>query len=353
MNRRRIFLGVISLLIVSLLSGFGLVYSYEGENSLGESSAVEVDLINDSKVVNFDVEVLNIDGRIQHMVFHLTVPDEMLLIRNDNELPYLAWELSESEAFGFYPDDLSANNLVGEAVEDLEKTERNTGEYGDYVWDTDRFTFNETGSLWYLNMTRDGTRYGFMMALPSIDGDKYFELAEGILSSFGVGVYVDTPVVAVATSELNKTLWLAGFLAFAVVVVIVVGTIKVVKKKVVFDFFGRISRPIKRALKKALTLGATLVLLGILLSLGWKSLVWLGDAFTPDRWTLMVCEEKFNDVECDSNSDVIPGFKNKKECLLEGARNFSKQGYECGSNCRDEYGLWVCKEICNKGGCSE
>jgi len=99
-------------------------------------------------------------------------------------------------------------------------------------------------------------------------------------------------------------------------------------------------------------IGAVLVIGGLFLWGGWKVLGKAADIITPDRWTLMVCDSKLNDYECYDNSDVIPGFKSKNECLLEGARNFSKQGYECGSNCKNDYGVFVCKEICNQGGCS-
>lgn len=69
----------------------------------------------------------------------------------------------------------------------------------------------------------------------------------------------------------------------------------------------------------------------------------------------MVCESKMeNGIDCFDNSYEIPGFKSAKECLLEGATKFDKQGFECGRNCRKEYaGINVCTEVCNKGGCHE
>lgn len=103
--------------------------------------------------------------------------------------------------------------------------------------------------------------------------------------------------------------------------------------------------------KGLFTVGVALVIGYLVLWGGWKAITKLGDFIIPDKWTLMVCDEKLNNYECYSNSDVIPGFDSKKDCLLEGARNFSSQGYECGSNCKDDYGLFVCKEICNQGGC--
>lgn len=73
-----------------------------------------------------------------------------------------------------------------------------------------------------------------------------------------------------------------------------------------------------------------------------------------ETWTLMVCKEKLNDAECYNNNYVIDGFKTQKECMLEGVSKFSKEGFECGKNCKEnEYGLRVCKEICNSAGCSE
>jgi hypothetical protein len=82
----------------------------------------------------------------------------------------------------------------------------------------------------------------------------------------------------------------------------------------------------------------------------------LGAWFFWDQedWTLMVCKEKLNDAECYSNSYVIPGFTTEKECMLEGASRFSKEGFVCGNNCKvSEYGLRVCKEVCNSSGCSK
>lgn len=71
-------------------------------------------------------------------------------------------------------------------------------------------------------------------------------------------------------------------------------------------------------------------------------------------WTLMVCSIKMdNGVECLENSYEIPGFKSQKECMLEGASQFSEEGFECGRNCRKDYGANVCSEVCNKTGCSK
>lgn len=95
-----------------------------------------------------------------------------------------------------------------------------------------------------------------------------------------------------------------------------------------------------------------LIIAGLLLWGGWKVLVKVADLIVPDKWTLMVCDEKFNNVECYSNSYTIPGFKSEKECMLEGATRFSREGFECGSNCKDDGLLKICKKICNKGGCS-
>lgn len=84
-------------------------------------------------------------------------------------------------------------------------------------------------------------------------------------------------------------------------------------------------------------------------------LIWMApkviDFLTPDTWTLFVCETKLNEYECMENKYEIPGFKSKNECLLEGAKNFSKEGFECGSNCKNVYGANICKEICSSLGC--
>lgn len=72
-----------------------------------------------------------------------------------------------------------------------------------------------------------------------------------------------------------------------------------------------------------------------------------------NSWTLMVCQNKMpNNIECNDLSYEIPGFKSEKECLLEGASKFSKEGFECGKSCKKEGDLNVCSIICNKSGCS-
>lgn len=86
----------------------------------------------------------------------------------------------------------------------------------------------------------------------------------------------------------------------------------------------------------------------------WRIMVNVADFITPTQWTLMVCDTKMgNGVECMSNSYVIPGFKSKKDCMLEGAGNFSHEGFECGSDCKEDHGMKICKEICNKSGCTK
>lgn len=77
------------------------------------------------------------------------------------------------------------------------------------------------------------------------------------------------------------------------------------------------------------------------------------DFVTPDTWTLMVCKTIFHHgVQCYDNEYVIPGYKSKKECMEKGIEIASDKGFECGSNCKKDYGVMVCKEVCNKAGCS-
>lgn len=80
------------------------------------------------------------------------------------------------------------------------------------------------------------------------------------------------------------------------------------------------------------------------------ALIWF--FWGKEEWTLMVCKTKLNDAECYDNSYVIPGFASAKECLLEGSSRYSKEGFECGKNCKEnDYGMKVCDEICNASGC--
>lgn len=91
----------------------------------------------------------------------------------------------------------------------------------------------------------------------------------------------------------------------------------------------------------------------IIIAIGYFSIT---KVFHKENWTLMACESLMpNGVECQDNSYKIPGFASSKECMLEGVSKFSKQGFECGSNCHpSESGIIdVCDEICNKNGCSK
>ncbi|MDO8664599.1 MAG: hypothetical protein Q7K44_03610 [Candidatus Liptonbacteria bacterium] len=88
--------------------------------------------------------------------------------------------------------------------------------------------------------------------------------------------------------------------------------------------------------------------IGVLIGIIWGILFF----WNNENWTLMICKEKLNDAECYSTSYVISGFKSSKECLLEGASKFKKEGFECGKNCKEnDGGLKICNEICNSAGC--
>jgi len=72
-----------------------------------------------------------------------------------------------------------------------------------------------------------------------------------------------------------------------------------------------------------------------------------------NSWTLLVCKNKMaNDIECQDISYEIPDFESAKECLLKGASDFSKDGFECGKGCEKRDGFNVCSVICNKAGCN-
>jgi|GEM_PF-7023645 hypothetical protein len=83
--------------------------------------------------------------------------------------------------------------------------------------------------------------------------------------------------------------------------------------------------------------------------------IFLGYRYYKDKksWTMIVCKNKMaNGIECYDDSYEIPNFKSEKDCLLEGARTFSKEGFECGKGCKKKDGLRVCSIICNKAGCN-
>jgi len=84
--------------------------------------------------------------------------------------------------------------------------------------------------------------------------------------------------------------------------------------------------------------------------------MWLGsNIFKQDSWDLMICEELMsNGVECYSNAEILKGYETQRECMEVGIRLASKQGYECGKNCKasKDFGGIVCETICNKAGCN-
>lgn len=74
---------------------------------------------------------------------------------------------------------------------------------------------------------------------------------------------------------------------------------------------------------------------------------------TLKGWTLMVCSEPHSTGGCAETSYVLKGYKSERECLEKGIGLHNKSGFECGSSCKmSDYGLYVCKEICNENGCS-
>lgn len=78
--------------------------------------------------------------------------------------------------------------------------------------------------------------------------------------------------------------------------------------------------------------------------------------FFKDSWRLMVCSSLMeNGIECRENSYILDGYKSQNECMEKGIAVASRQGFECGKNCKkSEYSdLAVCEEICNKAGCSK
>lgn len=82
----------------------------------------------------------------------------------------------------------------------------------------------------------------------------------------------------------------------------------------------------------------------------------INSLFKDRSWTLMVCGSLMNNrAECEFNRYVIPGFESQKECMLEGAKNFRKEGFECGQGCRtSEYSdIKICDIVCNSSGCSK
>lgn len=109
--------------------------------------------------------------------------------------------------------------------------------------------------------------------------------------------------------------------------------------------------------KGVATLFIVLIIIAVLIAIVWflgvKVFGLVNNVFKDKTWTLMVCEERLNRSECMTNSYIIPGFKTQNECMLEGAKSFNVQGFECGRSCRKSEGLQLCDIICNKSGCNE
>lgn len=73
----------------------------------------------------------------------------------------------------------------------------------------------------------------------------------------------------------------------------------------------------------------------------------------PKSWTLMVCEgEIMNDGGCYNISYELKDYPSQRACMEKGLTLPKIDGFECGFDCKTtEYGLRVCKTICNKNGC--
>lgn len=98
--------------------------------------------------------------------------------------------------------------------------------------------------------------------------------------------------------------------------------------------------------------GSFLLAIMFFLRVGYLGLSATVKIVVPDKWTLMVCETKMGN-ECYDTYVEIPGFKSSMECMLEGATRFRQQGFECGSNCKKDFGtVNVCDVICNANGCN-
>jgi len=133
-------------------------------------------------------------------------------------------------------------------------------------------------------------------------------------------------------------------------------------RKYYYFSFSDVSAKCLQLVKELIEFGKGLLYLALIITI--LVVIWyvakggfntIKNMFKNNDWTFMVCETMMgNGVECYDNSYSIPGFKSQKECMLEGARNFSKEGFECGKGCEEsEYGLKVCDVVCNKAGCTD
>ena len=76
--------------------------------------------------------------------------------------------------------------------------------------------------------------------------------------------------------------------------------------------------------------------------------------FKADKWDLAVCKTvKEEGVSCFGNGYILKGYQTQAECMEKGLELAKKEGFDCGKNCREEYGVLVCDIVCNKNGCRD
>lgn len=96
-------------------------------------------------------------------------------------------------------------------------------------------------------------------------------------------------------------------------------------------------------------------ILGIIavIAICYGAYLFVSNSSENQKWTLMVCSSVMSDgVSCYDNSFEVPGYNSYAECFTAGSA-YAESGFECGRGCKtDQYGLHVCKEICNADGCS-
>lgn len=60
-----------------------------------------------------------------------------------------------------------------------------------------------------------------------------------------------------------------------------------------------------------------------------------------------------SDDGCFENKYELEGYENQNECMEKGIVLSKGNAFECGYDCRVEYGTNVCKRVCGKNGCRE
>lgn len=187
------------ILLVVLLLLLSYAYSNNRNSSVNKplalSNITETDLVpsyfkvpsNEWQRAYMSVDQSNIDGSPNSYRYSILLPPDMRIETDkDGKTTYVSYKATDGYEYVIYPSDMAANNLVGPAMEDVDKTIIERLLFGGYLWDSTKITFKSNNILnWYLSTTSSNNeRYSFEATISSKEREKYIDLVGNIISSF-------------------------------------------------------------------------------------------------------------------------------------------------------------------------